>query len=97
VVVARVSLVEQTYFLSAKMIDVESGAVFAQASDQEEGKAAVLIKIAERVGKKLIGGVVEVAKVPEAEKTAEPTKTAEPEKTVEPQKEPEPAPEPPVT
>lgn len=65
VVVARVSLVEGTYFLSAKMINVESGAVFAQVSDQEEGKASVLIKIAERVGKKLIGGIVEAVKEPE--------------------------------
>jgi TolB-like protein len=78
VVVARVSLVEGTYFLSAKMINVESGAVFAQVSDQEEGKASVLIKIAERVGKKLIGGVVEAVKEPEPKKTEAPKTTPEP-------------------
>jgi TolB-like protein len=66
VVVARVSLIENTYFISAKMINVESGAVTAQVSDQEEGKAAVLLTIAERVGRKLVGGVIEPEKAPTA-------------------------------
>jgi TolB-like protein len=56
VVVARVSLVEDTYFICARMINVETGAVDAQASDQEEGRASVLIRIAERVGRKLATG-----------------------------------------
>lgn len=82
VVVARVSLVEGTYFISAKMIDVESGAIFAQVSDQEEGKASVLIKIAERVGRKLMTGTVEVVKEPKpragTETVVEPTPTPQP-------------------
>lgn len=84
VVVVRVSLIENTYFISAKMIDVESGAVVAQVSDQQEGKATVLIAIAERVGKKLVGGVVEVAAGPQGKPAEEPTKAEEPKKTEEP-------------
>lgn len=59
VVTSRVSLVDGTYFISAKMINVETGAVEAQVSDQAEGRASVLIAIASRVGKKLATGAVE--------------------------------------
>jgi TolB-like protein len=55
VVVARVSLVTGTYFISAKMIDIKTGEITAQASDEEEGKASVTLKIAQRVGKDLVG------------------------------------------
>ncbi len=66
VVVARVSQVGDTYFISAKMISVETGEVTAQTSDQQEGKLSDLILLAERVGKKLVGGVIEPAKKPVA-------------------------------
>jgi TolB-like protein len=55
VVVARVSLLTGTYFISAKMIDVKTGEITSQASDEEEGKASVTLKIAQRVGKMLVG------------------------------------------
>ncbi len=56
VVVTRVSLVAGTYFISAKMIDVQTGAITAQASDEDEGKASITLKIASRVGIKLSEG-----------------------------------------
>jgi len=64
VVVARVSFISGTYFITAKMIDVKTGEIAAQASDQAEGKASITLMIAERVGKKLAedasgGGVAE--------------------------------------
>lgn len=59
VVVARVSRIENTFFISAKMIDVKTGAITAQTSDQQEGSVAILISIAQNVGRKLAGGVLE--------------------------------------
>jgi TolB-like protein len=55
VVVARVSLVSGTYFVSAKMVDVKTGEITAQASDEERGNASVTLSIAQRVGSKLAG------------------------------------------
>jgi TolB-like protein len=60
IVVARVSFVEGTYFISAKMINVQTGEIAVQASDEDEGKASVTLKIAKRVGVKLAGGTVVV-------------------------------------
>jgi TolB-like protein len=62
VVVARVSQVGDTYFISAKMIDVKTGEIKAQASDESEGKIAITLKVAQNVGKKLAAGVKEVEK-----------------------------------
>lgn len=59
VVVARVSQVGDTYFVTAKMIDIKTGEITAQASSEQEGKIAVTLKIAQAVGKKLAGGVKE--------------------------------------
>ncbi len=56
VVVAQVSVVSGTYFVSAKMIDLKTGEITAQASDEEEGKVSVIFKIAERAGSKLAAG-----------------------------------------
>jgi len=64
VVVARVSQVGDTYFISAKMIDVRTGEITAQASDESEGKIAITLKIAQTVGRKLATGVREAAKEP---------------------------------
>lgn len=65
VVVARVSRIENTFFISAKMIDVKTGAITAQTSDQQEGSGAVLFNIAQNVGRKLAGGVIEKTEEPE--------------------------------
>jgi TolB-like protein len=59
VVVARVSQVGDTYFVTAKMIDIKTGEITAQASSEQEGKIAVTLKIAQAVGRKLAGGVKE--------------------------------------
>ncbi len=71
VVVARVSFVTGTYFVTAKMIDVRTGEIAAQSSDQEEGKASITFKVAERVGTKLAQGTAVAAAVPEG-KAVEP-------------------------
>jgi TolB-like protein len=62
VVVARVSQVGDTFFISAKMVDVKTGEITAQASDESEGKIAVTLKIAQNVGRKLAAGVKETEK-----------------------------------
>jgi len=67
VVIARVSRIEDTYFISARMIDVATGAIMAQTSDQEEGKISVLIAVAGRVGRKLAGGLIEEVTTPQPE------------------------------
>lgn len=64
VVVARVSQVGDTYFVTAKMIDIKTGEITAQASAEQEGKISVTLKIAQAVGKKLAGGVKEPAQEP---------------------------------
>ena len=53
IVTVQVSLITDTYLISAKMIDVKTGEIVAQASDEDEGKASVTFKIAQSVGKKL--------------------------------------------
>ncbi|MBE3063627.1 MAG: hypothetical protein IMZ69_01250 [Spirochaetes bacterium] len=63
VVVSRVSQIGGTYFVTAKMIDIKTGEITAQASSEQEGKVAVTLKIAQAVGKKLAGGVKEPAAV----------------------------------
>ena len=59
VVVSRVSQVGDTFFVTAKMIDIKTGEITAQASAEQEGKLAITLKIAQAVGKKLAGGVKE--------------------------------------
>ncbi len=59
VVAARAAQIDTTYFVSARMIDVKTGAIKAQASVEREGRIAVLLGIANAVGVKLAGGVVE--------------------------------------
>jgi hypothetical protein len=53
IVVIKIDLVTGTYFISAKMLDVNSGAVFDQASSKGSGPASVLVDLAEEVGRKL--------------------------------------------
>ncbi len=59
VVAARAARIGDTYFVSARMIDVKTGAITAQASVEREGRIAILLGIAGAVGDKLAGGVVE--------------------------------------
>jgi hypothetical protein len=56
VVVAYVSRVGQTYSCSAKMIDVATGQILAQASEEGQGKIDVLLDLANEVAGKLVGG-----------------------------------------
>jgi TolB-like protein len=78
VVAGTVSRVGQTYALSAKMIDVATGKVIAQASAEKEGKIDVLLPLARQVGEQLAArGPAPQAAVPEkpaAEPAAAPAK-----------------------
>jgi len=65
VVVLKVQKIEDTYFLSAKMIAVMTGVIFAQSSAEEEGKLSVLLSLAERAGDVLAGGNGKTAAAPE--------------------------------
>ena len=67
VVVSRVSQVGETFFVTAKMIDIKTGEITAQASAEQEGKLAITLKIAQAVGKKLAGGVKEPVQEIQAE------------------------------
>ena len=58
VVVAKVTKVSDTYFISAKMIAIKTGVIANQTSAQGEGKLSELITLAERVGEVLSGGAV---------------------------------------
>jgi len=55
VVVPRVQLLADTYFLTCKMINVETGVIANQASTEGEGKLSVLLGMAERVGSMMSG------------------------------------------
>ena len=80
VVLANVSRVGSTYVISAKMIDVVTGEIAAQASTEKQGKIDVLLEIARTVGKQISGQeivVVEAAKKVEEKKVEAPKPTAE--------------------
>jgi TolB-like protein len=76
VVVSRVSQVGETYFVTAKMIDIRTGEITAQASAEQEGKISVTLKIAQAVGKKLAGGVKEPEQAVKTELAEEKPKPA---------------------
>lgn len=78
VVVARVSQVGDTFFVTAKMIDIKTGEITAQASSEQEGKLAITLKIAQVVGKKLAGGIKEPAEDIQTELAEETKPPAEP-------------------
>jgi len=63
VVAGKAQLAAGSYFFVAKMIDVKTGIIVAQASEQAEGKVLVLIELARKVGSKLVasGGSTTVA------------------------------------
>lgn len=75
VVVANVSRIGQTYVISAKMIDVATGEIAAQASAERSGKIDLLLEIAREVGARLAGAQVVVAV--KAEPAAAPEPKAE--------------------
>jgi hypothetical protein len=56
VVVAKVQKVSDTYFISAKMIEIKTGIISSQASADDEGKLSILIGLAGQVGDQLAGG-----------------------------------------
>jgi basic membrane protein A and related proteins len=56
VVAGKALMVSGAYFLVAKMIDVKTGAITAQSSEQAEGKALVLLDMARTVGRALAAG-----------------------------------------
>jgi len=53
VVAGKAQLAAGSYFIVVKMIDVKTGIIVAQASEQSEGKVLVLIELARKVGSKL--------------------------------------------
>jgi len=55
VVVIRIETIGDTYFISSKMISVETGIISRQASAEGEGKLSVLLDLAGRVGALLTG------------------------------------------
>jgi len=61
VVLANASRVGSTYVISAKMIDVITGEIAAQASTEKQGKIDVLLEIARTVGKQISGQEIVVA------------------------------------
>ncbi len=58
VVVIRVETIGDTYFVSSRMINVETGIIARQASAQGEGKLAVLLDLAAEVGGSLVANGV---------------------------------------
>jgi TolB-like protein len=68
VVLANASRLGSTYVISAKMIDVVTGEIAAQASTEKQGKIDVLLQIARTVGKQISGQEFVVV---EAEKKVE--------------------------
>ena len=66
--VSRISRVGATYFISGKIINVETGAIAAQTSGRDEGDIEVVLAIAADVGSMLAGGRVE--SIPEEHQAA---------------------------
>jgi len=58
IVVSTVQLLDRTYFLSAKMIEVKSGVITAQSSVNRDGSIAVLIDMAGELGQKLVASAM---------------------------------------
>lgn len=66
VVVIKIENLEGTYFVSARMIEVETGVILRQASAEGEGKLPVLLSLSERVGVTLAGTAVPAQSSPQA-------------------------------
>jgi len=78
VVVANASRVGSTYVISAKMIDVVTGEIVAQASSEQKGTIDVVLQVARTVGRQISGQTVEVGESRAQELVQEPAKAAVP-------------------
>jgi len=58
IVVSTVQLLDRTFFLSAKMIEVKTGIISAQASVNRDGPVSVLIDMAGELGRKLVAAAL---------------------------------------
>lgn len=58
IVVSTVQRLETRYFISAKMIEVKTGVIVAQASADKDGSATVLIELAGLVGERLVASAM---------------------------------------
>jgi len=56
ILIINVSILEDIYFVSAKMINVSTGVIFKQESYKDRGDIEIIFDIAEVVGEKLAGG-----------------------------------------
>lgn len=56
VIAGKGQLAAGSYFLVAKMIEVRTGVIAAQATEQAEGKVLVLLELARKLGAKLVAG-----------------------------------------
>jgi basic membrane protein A and related proteins len=56
VVAGKVQLLGDAYFLVAKMIEVRTGVIVAQSSEQGTGKLTTLLDMARAVGRKVVAG-----------------------------------------
>ena len=74
---AKVSLVGQTYFVSAKLIDVRDGTIVSQATDDQPGSIDVVLQLTERVGQKLVQGYTAPRTAAEESDWAEDSSTQE--------------------
>jgi len=78
VAVANVSRVGSTYVISARMIDVVTGEIVAQASSEQKGAIDVLLDVARTVGRQISGQRVAVAENRARELVTEPTEVQAP-------------------
>lgn len=58
IVVSTVQKLDSTFFLSAKMIEVKTGVITAQASVNRDGSSSILIDMAGELGKKLVAAAM---------------------------------------
>ncbi len=65
--IANVSLLGQTYTVSARLIEVESAQVVSQESGRKKGEIDVLFAVAEEVGNKFVGKNIPGQKQPKTE------------------------------
>jgi TolB-like protein len=56
VIAGKVQMLGESYFLVAKMIEVQTGVIVAQSSTQGEGKLTALLDMAHSIGKRLVTG-----------------------------------------
>ncbi len=93
IVVSKLQIVGNSYFLSAKMIDTKTAAILKQASDtQKSDDASIVIDMAQDVGAKLLGAFIMPPHKPRP--TSAPVASAKPEPTPAPTPAPTPEPTP---